>query len=245
MPVKDYQKDLVVPEALRNAYDGMKNVAVSEVFQSFQGEGRNAGKNSVFVRFWGCNLACTWCDTPYSWQADKVDHMVKIPAKFVAELIATKFPTASNVIFTGGEPSLFEDGIAAIVEEMERLGIGWMRTEIETNGSRKLKNHYDQINVSPKLPSSGNRPYPVLVDSPKADFKFVVGDTQDLEAVETLLGSMPVRPSPDRVWLMPLGTTAETQLEISRSLLVPYCLSNGYNLAVRNQILLFGDVKGT
>ena len=40
---------------------------VSEVFNSFQGEGRNIGLPSTFLRLAYCNLACRWCDSKYTW----------------------------------------------------------------------------------------------------------------------------------------------------------------------------------
>jgi len=45
---------------------GKMRAQISEVFQSIQGEGQYAGARQIFVRFFGCNMHCVWCDTPRS-----------------------------------------------------------------------------------------------------------------------------------------------------------------------------------
>src|SRR5258705_1762757 len=77
---------------------------LAELFYSIQGEGKLAGVPSVFVRASGCNLRCTWCDTPYaSWEpegdAPAVDEIVSRVAAF----------NTKHVVLTGGEPMIMPD----------------------------------------------------------------------------------------------------------------------------------------
>ena len=69
---------------------------ISEIFHSLQGEGELAGMPSVFVRVAGCNLRCTWCDTPYaSWNPEGEARSV---AAIVAEV--QRHPVARHVVLT-------------------------------------------------------------------------------------------------------------------------------------------------
>src|ERR1700735_5830698 len=74
---------------------------IVEFFKSEQGEGEFAGTPSVFVRTTGCNLRCSFCDTPYtSWNPEGFHE----PWQAVAERILAE--ECEHVVLTGGEPML-------------------------------------------------------------------------------------------------------------------------------------------
>lgn len=92
-----------------------------EVFESLQGEGRNAGRPCVFVRFAGCNLDCPWCDT------DVRPRFSASLSELVAEILAFK---SRSVVLTGGEPSV-QGGMPELVSALRDAGC-WLA--VETNG---------------------------------------------------------------------------------------------------------------
>ena len=70
---------------------------INEIFYSLQGEGAHTGKAAVFVRFSGCNLRCSFCDTEHQSGVEMTDEAI-------AEEVAC-YP-GEWIILTGGEPSL-------------------------------------------------------------------------------------------------------------------------------------------
>ena len=92
-----------------------------EVFESLQGEGRNAGRPCTFVRFAGCNLSCPWCDT------DVAPRFSKSLPDLVAEVASRR---ARSVILTGGEPTI-QPGMPDLVAALKGAGL-WVA--VETNG---------------------------------------------------------------------------------------------------------------
>jgi len=75
----------------------MNEAKISEIFSSFQGEGQYLGVRQVFIRFFGCSLNCTYCDTKF----DKYSEYTK--EELVKKVMEYTVPYHS-VSLTGGEP---------------------------------------------------------------------------------------------------------------------------------------------
>lgn len=101
---------------------------IIEQFLSVDGEGPTAGRLAAFVRFQGCNLRCSWCDTTYSFEQENVT--AYRTAEEIYKII--KESGASCVTLTGGEPLLQPEigSLLKILNEDDSL-----LTHIETNGS--------------------------------------------------------------------------------------------------------------
>lgn len=126
---------------------------INEIFYSLQGEGFHAGTPAVFVRFSGCNLRCAFCDTQH--QAGEMLSLQDI----VNEV--NKYPIASLLVLTGGEPSLFIDK-AFVAELKQKTG---KRIAIETNGTRPLPANLDWVTLSPKSSFEGGDLEPCFLGS--------------------------------------------------------------------------------
>lgn len=114
----------------------MKTFRVNEIFYSLQGEGHNTGRAAVFVRFAGCNLRCSFCDTEFeSYQemtgARILESISGFPARFV--------------VLTGGEPTLQVD--ENFVDLLHEHGF---EVAMESNGTRPAPQNLDWLTVSPK-----------------------------------------------------------------------------------------------
>jgi 7-carboxy-7-deazaguanine synthase (Cx14CxxC type) len=132
--------------------------AVKEIFLTLQGEGAQAGRRAVFLRFTGCNLwtgreqdrasaRCTFCDTDFVGM-DGVNGGRYGDAEALAEKVASLWgPDAQRrlVVMTGGEPLLQVDG--PLIDALHARGF---ETAVETNGTVAAPPGLDWICVSPK-----------------------------------------------------------------------------------------------
>lgn len=109
---------------------------INEIFYSLQGEGYHTGTPALFIRFSGCNLKCSFCDTNHEEGVMMTDDEIMDEVK--------KYP-GRLVILTGGEPSLWIDD--AFIDRLHRLE---KFVCIETNGTRPLPATIDWVTCSPK-----------------------------------------------------------------------------------------------
>lgn len=121
----------------------MKTYSINEIFYSLQGEGYNAGRAAVFIRFAGCNVRCPWCDTDWSKGRAMNAGQILDAAERVARVIpALGIPL---LVLTGGEPALQVD--EALID---RLHTQFPVIAIETSGSVALPCGLDWVTLSPK-----------------------------------------------------------------------------------------------
>src|ERR1041384_367535 len=134
---------------------------VKEIFYTLQGEGANAGRPAVFLRFSGCNLwsgheadrpsaVCDFCDTDFVGTDGPGGGKFSTATK-LAQAVAAAWPHGGSdrvtpfVVCTGGEPLLQLD--EPLIGALHRVGL---EIAIETNGTMMPPPGIDWVCVSPK-----------------------------------------------------------------------------------------------
>jgi 7-carboxy-7-deazaguanine synthase len=222
---------------------------IAEIFYSIQGEGTLAGVPSVFIRTSGCNLRCSWCDTPYtSWTPEGTELAVHDILVRVAE-----FPARHSVV-TGGEPMIAR-GIADLVQGLRDAG---QHLTIETAGTVFLPVQCDLMSISPKLANStpAHDAYWAvqhdklrtnidvlrrLMDLCDYQLKFVVSAPEDLPEIREILKR--TNAEPDKVILMPEGTDP-ARLREKAVWLAEICKAEGFRYGPRLHVDIWGDRRG-
>lgn len=149
---------------------------VCEIFTSIQGESTYVGRPCTFIRFSGCNLRCTYCDTKYALTGgtdlseDEIINEVSIVG-------------VNLITVTGGEP-LTQEEVPHLIEKLINTGHTVL---VETNGSISIKD-VDQRAIfilDIKTPASGMSEEMDLSNleflKPEDELKFVIMNRSDYE----------------------------------------------------------------
>ncbi len=204
---------------------------LAELFYSLQGEGPFSGQPATFIRLSRCTPPfCPWCDSKFAWEPgqpisveDLVEKVMAYPCRFV--------------VITGGEPFLqWNDGLQQLEAALLQRG---RRVQYETSGKVEIPPAAKGYTVcSPKF-LEGRWQISETNVAAVAAFKFVVED--DFEQVDAFVERWQIAPA--KVWIMPLGTTRETQLTHIEPIW-NYCMERGFSFSPRLHTLAFNNQRG-
>ena len=108
-------------------------------FYTLQGEGFFSGTPMFFIRLYGCDVGCFWCDVKDSWRVD-AKHFIS-----VEEIVCQIPDEVARVMITGGEPSVWKlEGLIRLLRARK------VKIHIETSGAYEISSLIDWVCLSPK-----------------------------------------------------------------------------------------------
>ncbi|WPX98028.1 7-carboxy-7-deazaguanine synthase QueE [Candidatus Fokinia crypta] len=154
-----------------------RQLKVTEIFSTIQGEGPNAGRVAIFIRLSGCNLACSFCDTKFDRYTQlTIQNILKKVlherSKITSFTDGKTLPSIDKilVVITGGEP--FRQNIGALCEILQENGF---EVQIETNGTLYFKiPDNTTIVCSPKITNKVYHPIREDVLQKTIALKFII-----------------------------------------------------------------------
>jgi 7-carboxy-7-deazaguanine synthase len=162
-----------------------------ELYKSVQGESSFAGLPCIFVRFAGCNLRCTWCDSEYTFTGGKPFTQDEVIAQIEA------LAPCKLVEFTGGEPMLHAKELLPLMEALLARGYTLM---METSGERPLDLVPKAVHkiVDGKCPGAGSAANSFRMENLAAlterdEVKFVLTDRADYEFARAFINEHGIR----------------------------------------------------
>lgn len=185
---------------------------VDEIFASIQGESSDSGKPCVFIRFFGCDIGCSYCDQPQDLKNCK-----KLRIDDILKGIRSVGYGINNVCITGGEPLNQWENVYPLILELCSFGYN---VSIETSGCKPIEqdfyNRSFKYIMDIKCPSSGvsdrNIFTNLMVLLPKDEVKFVISDRKDYEFMIKVLKKYPTSAS---ILVSPVILEKDGKYEIS------------------------------
>lgn len=176
---------------------GSIKLPVVEEFFSIQGEGYHSGKPAYFLRLGGCDVGCSWCDTPSAW-----NHELHPLADIDDILNRVLSSGTDSVVITGGEPLMWDLGF--LCKQLKKNNIS---TYLETSGAYPLTGLWDWICLSPKQ----NMPPLEAICPSASELKVIVEDSKDLEWAELYRGKVSEK---CRLFLQPEWNSFESVIPV-------------------------------
>ena len=248
-------------------------LAVSEIFYSIQGEGPDLGNPAIFIRLIGCNLHCSFCDTPYTWawkgesfnhrsenrySKDSETHLMSVDQIMQELKKIDPERLADLVVVTGGNPLIYQKKpcLRRLLEELLREDY---IVEVEDNGTIAPDEYLTSLDIksyhiTPKLSNSGNaedirdrssvmRRYVDIANSGSCRVVFKYVVSTP-EDFEEVCSLVNKYNIPKKfVWIMPEGISSDVLMEKSYWL-IEKCRDIGFNFTPRLHIMIWGNTRG-
>lgn len=228
-----------------------KNLVISELFYSIQGEGQTMGVPAVFLRLAGCNILCKgkgWiCDSIEVWKKGTKTPFEEV---FSSDLIY-RLEDGAHLVITGGEPLLHQNKIIQFLNWFKEKHTWIPIVEIETNGTiipkQKLIELVTYWNCSPKLSTSGEtrkrRYNEIALKTIQAQknsiFKFVISQKEDVVEILNEFSILDMK----KVVLMPSGDSQKL-LNETRQMVLEQCINLNLRYCDRLHIIAWNKKTG-
>ncbi|WP_226644761.1 7-carboxy-7-deazaguanine synthase QueE [Microbulbifer variabilis] len=212
-----------------------ESLRISEIFYSLQGEARESGLPTVFVRLTGCPLRCTYCDSEYAFYGGERMTLEQI-------LLQVQSHPARRVCVTGGEP-LAQPNCLPLLEALCDAGYS---VSLETSGAMPVDQVDPRVSrvVDLKTPASGEQHRNRMENMPlltrEDQIKFVICDRGDYEWARFTLDQYRL---PERVGEVLFSPSYE---QLPARQLAEWILADGLPVRMQMQLhkLLWGDIPG-
>lgn len=210
------------------------NVSVNEIFYSIQGEAKNSGKPTIFIRTAGCPFDCSYCDTEYAFTDGKQTKISKI-------ISSLKKYNTKYITVTGGEP-LAQKNINALLNELLKNSY---IVSIETSGLVEIDNIPEDIEIvmDVKTPSSNESDKNIFknlkIINNKDVLKFVIGSKEDYEWSKNVLFENNLQSHPN-IYFSPVHE------KLKPSSIASWILNDSLNVTLQLQIhkYIWGNERG-
>ena len=210
------------------------NVSVNEIFYSIQGEAKNSGKPTIFIRTAGCPFNCSYCDTEYAFTDGK-------QTKISTIISSLKKYNTKYITVTGGEP-LAQKNINVLLNELLKNSY---IVSIETSGLVEIDNIPEDIEIvmDVKTPSSNESDKNIFknlkIINNKDVLKFVIGSKEDYEWSKNVLFENNLQSHPN-IYFSPVHE------KLKPSSIASWILNDSLNVTLQLQIhkYIWGNERG-
>ena len=228
---------------------------IQESFATIQGEGPYAGMPSVFVRLWGCNLRCRFCDTDF--ESNRETFSDEALWARIMQLKRDEAPKVSLLVITGGEP--LRQNILPLVARATTLG--WT-VQIETAGTLWIDGLEDYIGSGLDIVCSPKTPHiHPMVERFCSHYKYIIASADPSSKNDGLpmANTQPVavqrehggalmqplyrplginEPHPPHIWVQPCDEGSEVLNTRNYERCVALALKHGYRISIQQHKVL-------